>query len=83
MGYGQLSALWLRIKLLWKREQLDRDLDDEIALRGLKFDAEDFGDNGFGRGLLAGGRAQRQRREHHDPHAPPATPLRFRFAPRR
>ncbi len=31
MGYGQLSALWLRIKLLWKREQLDRDLDDELA----------------------------------------------------
>jgi putative ABC transport system permease protein len=31
MGYGQLSALWLRIKLLWRREQLDRDLDDELA----------------------------------------------------
>src|SRR5260370_37275496 len=33
MGYGQLSALWLRIKSLWKREQLDRDLDDELAHR--------------------------------------------------
>src|SRR6266852_1965490 len=31
MRYGRLSELWLRIKLLWRREQLDRDLDDELA----------------------------------------------------
>jgi putative ABC transport system permease protein len=31
VDYGQLSGLWLRIKLLWKRKQLDRDLQDELA----------------------------------------------------
>jgi len=31
MRYGRLSELWLRIKLLWRREQLDRDLNDELA----------------------------------------------------
>ena len=28
---GHLNQLWLRIKLLVKRKQLDRDLDDELA----------------------------------------------------
>jgi len=36
VGYGQLRELWLRMRLLWKREQLNRDLDDELAFHVAK-----------------------------------------------
>jgi predicted permease len=52
VAHGWVNELWLRIKLLWKRKELDRDLEDELmfhlakreqANRAAGMDAEDAG----------------------------------------